>query len=240
MGHWKCDPYDYGCAENEEEWVAYYNLTKQLPSGNYIETRRGGFIDRSHIRRDWARRFLDQVRDAVGRGGPVEYEDGLVNVGPIHYVMTGNYTVLPGLTEDQVEGVALGMFEDYIRRWEGDYQGIGGCVQRSCFAPEDLPSFYLGFYMESREVSLEQVVHDYLGGLRSVGTQPPHGGFPIAPRHLQNRSTTPMINAGPDPWGQPQWVNVPWPDALTITPIGSNSGLWRVASGTGPRPIWRR
>jgi RHS repeat-associated protein len=198
-----------------------------LPSGVlYSETY--GYFDPSHFRDDIAQAILRRVKAVVGTGGPVGVAGQGYNVnipGTKWPIAAGdfsaNYMVAPynpsldGSLENYITRVSLSIFMDYQMRfeaWEGT-PASGLSMFLTGFAIEDLPSDYIGFIRAARGTTYPEIFA-HLGPVEHR-EQPPRCLSGCA-----NREFTPLVNG----------EHVPWPAALSITPIGQETGAWRFVS----------
>ena len=102
-----------------------------------------GYFDMGHIRRGFnsALSLIDQIREAMVNGG------GPVVLNSYEYIK--EYWVSGDITEDQIIGIALGIYMDFETGYE-TYQGTQSIIPwkgkaLSSFTTEDLPSDYFGF-----------------------------------------------------------------------------------------------
>ena len=187
-----------------EGWVALYNV-------RIIRTASGYYIDTAHYLT--ARATTQKISAGIDRGQPFPVvRNSTASVGPVT-VQVGvrmTYLAQPGLSPDQQTGVALGILMDSSIAFEG-FQALPPS-SHSSYSGEDLSSDYLGFYAQTTGKSLDELL-DELGPWQE-GSKP--GSMP------KNYAFSPLVqdNNG-------QWANVAWPAPLSITPIGSESGLWQ-------------
>ena len=212
-----CNPALYACGANGD-----LNRVNHVPHGYWTQiresrlwtTRYHGFIvDRSHVRVDVAADILTQVASKVGTGGAVmgrgmSQAFGFLNFG--EFVV--EYNINDDLTEDQVIGVALAIYEDYQYRWESNYQGTILGFHDSVFSPEDLPSDYLGFVIAATGKSLEEIVANDLGGIIAIDQDsiPRVGLLGLRQQNFQFSPQTPDA------------VNHAWTGSLVIAPLTVN------------------
>ncbi|MCL6432394.1 MAG: hypothetical protein K6V36_16290, partial [Anaerolineae bacterium] len=129
----------------------------------------------------------------------------------------------------QIDAVALGIFEDYSKRfevWQGRF--LGGVQERmkaSSFANEDLPSDYLGFYSVATNSDLNHILR-HLGGysIESRRLPKPHtalGPLQVGDMRGKNYEFSPRVRT------EGGWENVPWPEALRLPPgMPPDRGVW--------------
>jgi hypothetical protein len=153
----------------------------------------------------------------------------------------GSYSVSGAATEDQIIGIALGIYMDWSIRfegWEGGlFFGFAELFSDTSFAIEDLPSHYIGFFAAANNISTAEVF-EMLGGVEGTNAAPPRRGFPpvllvstpspsfvyFAENRIINREFTPLIVSGDG------LTRVEWPSVLTISSIDYSSGLWAFQS----------
>ena len=120
------------------------------------------------------------------------------------------------------EGISLGIYMDWSRRFELWEASVFVFGTNTSYAIEDLPSHYIGFFSKARGLSHAEAFAN-LGGVEGTNQEPPRLlDWPLGTwETTKNVEFTPRVQDG-----EGNWHNVPWPDAMTITPIGSESGLW--------------
>ena len=187
------------------------------PDARYYYSEKYGWFDKSHFGSGDPKYILEQVDKASSEGrGRSFWVEGEQGGGDLSFHYKAQYWVSGDVTPDQVTGVALGIHMDFNTRFER-WQGEWGDPTHSSFAIEDLPSDYIGFYAAKTGMTYDRIFGDHLGGVEGRKEEPP--------RHVKNYQFAPMVG---DAAGN--YVNVPWPKALDITPIKSDSGCWRFTS----------
>ncbi len=209
------------------------------PPRDWLYSQRYGYFDTAHFPAGNQAQIIKDVMNASANGGgPVNIRQG-TDYG---FFFERTYMISAGV--DDPLGVALGIYEDWsvaFEAWEGQFPF--NLFTTSSFSVEDLPSHYLGFVAAARGFDpndMSSFFANYasvLGPVESATQKPPQFqsikacaiqsgcyspvGFLInAP--IKNRQFTPMIqNSSGD------WVNVPWPSELMITPVGSGSNTWQ-------------
>ena len=177
-----------------------------------------GYLDGTHMRDDVASDIIRQVRAQVKEGGVIIATNLGFGKGPLWGNLSANYEISPynsdrnGSLEDYITRVSLGIYEDYQKRFEA-FEGTrasGYSMLLTGFAIEDLPSDYLGFVMAAKGISKDEVF-DALGDVVPVSNPP---------RPAINMSFYPLVNG----------KLVPWPEALSISPISAETGAWKYVS----------
>ncbi len=200
-----------------------------------------GLFDIKHIRRGYRSGlfFMEQLDAAISNGGgnlPVP-PSSAGNLLWGDYIV--DYWVSGDISDDQIMGVLFGMYMDFEYGYETN-QG-----QRpdlfSSFAPEDLPSDYIGFWAAVNGYSIDAVPY-ILENLGNV-TPYPFGGdmgqivfdfwvegqIPYSiPRNYEFTPMSPQVNEGIGPFSftTMNWGNVAWPSYLHVTPIRSSNNTW--------------
>ncbi len=193
----------------------------------YLFNEHYGWIDRAHMIPTLAQNIIDKVSRSVSNGGGAvvlpSQETGFSVLGMWVGEYERRYWVSGNVADDQIINVALGIFMDAGERWER-WQGelFFGYSE---FSIEDLPSNYLGFVRAVKGWNeAETLAH--LGNLSARQGHPTcaWSDCSVATPYLflpKNTGHTPLIK------DRDGWKNTSWPDALTITPINSDSGLWK-------------
>ncbi|MBX2998598.1 MAG: hypothetical protein KF893_08825 [Caldilineaceae bacterium] len=191
-----------------------------------------GWFDSSHFFTGNPARIIQDVRDVVANGSSVitvtqGVRDGITGYSA-HYLVSGE------IPDEKILGVALGIYQDWSRRFEAweakPPHGLFGPF--TSFAIEDLPSHYVGFFATVHHVDPFYVLACYLGGVESVENAPPRLAYPenlpgstaqgeLPVQHLVNKTFAPMV------WGPGGWRNIPWPKNMRMEAISTSSKLWR-------------
>ncbi len=202
-----------------------------------------GVFDKEHILRGYntAEYIFAQLRDVVENGG------GEIILGTD---FVKKYKISGDISEDDFVGIALGIYMDFELSYESFQAGGGkGFLNRfSGFAPEDLPSNYIGFWAYASGKSYDEIpailrslgevsVHNSILGDRGGSLvfnktryqqiDPLDAGTSFYLSVPRNYSFDPMA---PRVDGEGvHWENVPWPEELQLTPIGSGKSTWQVS-----------
>lgn len=210
-GNWVANP--------RTGWISWRGFGRpKLPSSRYLYSEEYGYFDKSHLDTGKPGQVIEDAKAAIGAGGDTVYIKQSLKKGGVSGTFVGTYEISGQATPEQAEGIALGIYQDWsvkFELWESSFWGLLGT--RSGFANEDLPSHYVGFYAEATGTSRAEVLMNL--GAHGTSDVPPHGMLPHAA--YKNYSFTPRIQNSQGNWG-----NVPWPDEMTVTPIGSQTGLW--------------
>lgn len=205
-------------------------VVSSQPNTHYLYSDRYGWFDVHHFFTGNPAKIIEDVQRVARRGGYVVIEQG-VREGITGYRAT--YRIARDLPRSKVLGVALGIYQDWSRRFEQweDQPPRAFFGPLTSFAIEDLPSHYIGFFSVVHNVDPAYVLACYLGGVKAVETAPPRLVYPedmagtsaldaLPVQHLTNKTFTPMV------WGPGGWRNVPWPKSMRMQSIGASSGLW--------------
>jgi hypothetical protein len=202
-----------------------------LPDGNYLYNKQYGWFDANHFGSGNPAKIISDTRTAAARGGGILTVSQGVRNGLTGY--SAYYLLGGGIQEGDVIPVALGIYLDWSVRFE-EWQGqpprslVGPLT---AFAIEDLPSHYVSFFAVAHDLEVAQVFACYLGPVQA-DNGPPHFVFfekssgydeealPLPVQQLFNRGFTPLILTDEG------WQYVPWPPAIQMTSIGSDSGYW--------------
>jgi hypothetical protein len=240
------------------EWDEINELIRQY---RYLHTEHYGWFDLGHAHPK--NRLYNNIMAKAGTGGEVEV--GGTVVDPFKFYA---YYQIEKLDNDQIEGVALGIFQDFSHReerWQGEFPlGFGSGTS---FAIEDFPSNYIGFLAafrnqgEATKYDSAKLILDYLGPAEWTNESPPHSdNLPdyifecMSPsecneaidrylRDVKNYAFTPRIEIAPG-----NYANIAWPcDELVIQPIPSGPDTWHFLReehnrgfGTYFEAIWDR
>jgi hypothetical protein len=223
--------------------------------GHYLYSELWGYLDPNHFSTGNPIKVIEDVEKAIAKGGdevrieqPLSYDTPF---GRVTLIFVGIYYVSGDATPDQAIGIALGIYMDWSVKFEA-WQAITiiGPGSLSSFSMEDLPSHCVGFYAAATGQSVEQVLAQLGGDWRRTSQEPPkspawrfevkrYAWFVfISPvvvtgavrvqwelarnTEFKNYSFNPMVQDA-----EGNWYEKPWPAWMTITPIGSESGLWR-------------
>jgi hypothetical protein len=145
------------------------------------------------------------------------------------------YSVPSNVDEDDIPYIAYGMFIDFELSYEAS-QFLN--LHPSGFAPEDLPSDYLGFWAYVNGYEFE----DLPAFVDSLGVVTPVGGYSIVvdvffPEEKFDRFSFPVFSfprnyaflpmvTEINQYGS-QTTNIAWPWWLEITPIPSGPSTWQ-------------
>jgi hypothetical protein len=201
----------------------------------YFYSPHYGWFDASHFFTGNPAQIIQDVRDVGLKGGGVITITQAIRDGVTGY--STRYLVSSDIPEEKLLGVALGIYQDWSRRFEAwearPPRGLFGPF--TSFAIEDLPSHYIGFFATVHNVDPLYVLACYLGGVEAAESTPPRLVYPenlpgsMAPselpvQHLVNKTFAPMV------WGPGGWRNIPWPKTMRLDAISTSSKLWRFES----------
>ncbi|MBK8987259.1 MAG: hypothetical protein IPM39_14470 [Chloroflexi bacterium] len=195
----------------------------------YVYNSTYGWFDTTHFATGSPHQLLADVQTAVAQGG------GVITITQgLHDNFTGytaQYHVAGSVAENEIIGVALGIYGDWSWRFE-DWQGS---LPRSLvnpmtpFAIEDLPSQYVGFFAAVRNLTHKQVFACYLGGVKAAQEEPPHLVIATDPtdpnalpgvQRLTNESFEPLVET------EDGWQHRPWPAAMRLTAVPGGPTTW--------------
>jgi len=185
-----------------------------LPPGRYYRTENYGWFDSKHLNTGKPSKIIQDVKTAIAAGGGIVPVEQPIRMGIFSSTFRGKYMVSGEATEEQAIGIALGIYEDWSIRfeaWEGSFPGPIG--DDTSFAIEDLPTHYVGFYAAATGNDPATVFWNYLGGVEGTNQEPPRG--------VKNGEFMPMVQGEGG-----KWVHVPWPEAMTITPVPMGPDTW--------------
>lgn len=219
----------------EEESIAC-DVREYVVSGSaqtqYFYSPHYGWFDSSHFFTGNPAKIIQDVRDVVANGSDVITITQGVRNGITGY--SARYLVSGEIPEEKILGVALGIYQDWSRRFEAwearPPHGLFGPL--TSFAIEDLPSHYIGFFATVHNVDPLYVLACYLGGAEAAASTPPRLVYPenlpgsmtpseVPVQHLVNKTFAPMV------WGPGGWRNIPWPKSMRMDAISTSSKLWR-------------
>jgi RHS repeat-associated protein len=216
------------------EWDEINKLIRQY---RYLHTENYGWFDLGHAHPK--NRLYNNIMAKAGTGGEVEVGGTVVH--PFEFYA---YYQIEKLDNDQIEGVALGIFQDFSHReerWQGGFPLHSG--SGTSFAIEDFPSNYIGFLAafrnqgEATKYDSAKLILDYLGPAEWTNESPPHsdnppftcvgtigcaGAYQRYAEEVKNYEFTPRIEIAPS-----NYANIAWPcDELVIQPIRSGPDTW--------------
>jgi RHS repeat-associated protein len=219
---WPSDDEDFGEKRIYIEGVGIFEL---------------GHIVRGYGSGNW---FKDEISDAIARGGGPLSESaksyqrkGFLGFTP-ERTFELEYCVSSEAVEEQISGIAWGMYMDFERAYE-ELQGISW-DSISSYRPEDLPSDAIGFWVAMNDIARDRipVILQSLGPVErfyipfglvfDFSTEQGIISFP------ENRTFDPMaanIAYSDMFWGtRLTWQTNPWPAIFQPTPIPSGEGTW--------------
>jgi hypothetical protein len=191
-----------------------------------VEITGYGQFDLEHIRRGYRSAiFLEaQIKLALANGG------GRLPEPPASGAFVEYYTVSGDITPEQIEGVLWGIYMDFERRYETHQSQQAFPWNFSGFAPEDLPSDYLGAWAYLNSYTRDEIP----GVMERMGEVVPRGSWTFGVRPgVLNREFMPMLQVRVDngSWfwfSEWRWQNVPWPAWLeSVPPIESGPNTWQ-------------
>jgi hypothetical protein len=199
----------------------------ELPQYSYTAY---GWIDTSHIGAGNPRTLIQDVTKAAREGGGRVHVQARISAQVEKFDLgvwfESTYWVDGQVTEDQIQGVALGILIDWSNRfetWQGTFMVVPQ-LSKSSFAIEDLPSNFLGFYKEVSGKSNKDIVMEDLGGcITPPGSEPPDRWS----WQLDDAKSFVMQPKALDESGQ--WVYRQWPthmQSLLDSAITEEEGLW--------------
>ncbi len=149
-----------------------------------------------------------------------------------------HYGIPGGLSEDQITGIALGIYMDFEVAYE-TYQRRGGTGltgRGGAFAPEDLPSDYIGAWAFINGYALDDIpgILESLGNVNTYRSPLGEKGGSLVLNYSpiwgvtipRNNEFTPMAPQSTYFGLGVKWENVPWPQELQIAPIESSNTTW--------------
>jgi len=177
-----------------------------------------GWFDRGHLNTGDPGAIIANVKQAVANNGGSFSIQQRVR-GDLTYV--GNYQVSGDATPEDTVGIALGIYMDWSMKFELWEASVFIFGINTAFAIEDFPTHYVGFFAKDKGVSYAEVFAN-LGFVEGTDQEPPRfTDWPPANWEIKNFKFTPRVQNE-----EGNWQNIPWPNAMTITPIGTDSGLW--------------
>lgn len=208
-----------------------------------------GVFDKEHIRRGYnsASWFIINTATAISNGGGVIHPISIPQTGKAIRTILGlyryevDYWISGKVKNPQLKGVVTGMYLDFEIGYE-EHQGRWIDIYSS-FAPEDLPSDYIGFWTYLNNKNWDQIP-DILESLGEV--TPWQGGSTLFDTIVTNQALNqmsiaivciprneefmPMAPETIDYGGgvyETRWRNKPWPKWLELTPIPSGPDTWQ-------------
>jgi hypothetical protein len=201
-----------------------------LPEGSYLYSEKYGWFDANHFGSGNPAKVISDTHTAAARGGGIIAISQGVRNGLTGY--SAYYLVSGDIQEGDIVPVALGIYMDWsirFEQWQGQPpRSLAGPL--TAFAIEDLPSHYVSFFAAANNLEIAQVFDCYLGPVQP-DSGPPHFVFfeknigvdqavTLPVQQLLNIGFTPLVLTGEG------WQHVPWPAAMQMMPIGSESGYW--------------
>lgn len=201
------------------------------PSSRYFYHPDYGWFDRTHFKAGNPGKVIADVRRAARAGGGVVLVRQMLHDGAAGYSAT--YMLGPGIERQNELAVALGIYQDWSYRFEG-WQGRlpqRAAAMLSSFAVEDLPSHYIGFFAEARQLEVHEVFACFMPETVQTEDSPPRfttsqavaantEAFLNHPQRLTNEEMRPMIR------DKDGWHNAPWPPEMQLETIDSSTGVW--------------
>lgn len=230
-GHIGCDELGTElCSQDNPE--DYVDIPEWWIDSERVSVENYGVFDLRHIERGFNRGtyIIGEINRALGNGG------GSFRLRSDDFVV--DYWVSGNLSEEQINGVALGIYMDFELGYEA-YQASGFFSRYGAFAPEDLPSDYIGFWAAANGYSLEEIpaILESLGSVQpfdspfgslmfgSVPTGVGFGGITIPRNHEFQPMAPQTVDYGY--LGEAIiWQNVSWPQVYQMSPIGSGEHTW--------------
>ena len=226
-------------------WTCESSPTWWTNSERRVFVQDYGVFDTGHVLRGYrSGLFLtEQLDSALANGGgtlpePPASDSKLFDSYAVNYQVSGD------ISPDQLMGVLLGIYMDF----EIGYETLQGSRLDfySSFAPEDLPSDYIGFWaavngypQDALPFLLEELgnVSPWENGSLLVGLDglTPFAAMPTSiPRNHEFTPMAPVVTITPlivvlgDSVDhiRIEWQNVPWPEKFQMTPIGSSEDTW--------------
>lgn len=190
-----------------------------------------GWFDSTHFFAGNPGKVIDDVRRAARAGGGIVVIEQKLHDGAAGYIAT--YNISRGIQRQNELAVALGVYQDWSYRFEG-WQGRlpqRAAAMLSSYAVEDLPSHYIGFFAEARDLQIHEVFACYMPQTMQTEESPPRfsssqaiaadtEAFLNHPQRLTNEKMRPMIR------DKDGWHNVSWPPDMQLETIDSSTGLW--------------
>jgi len=189
----------------------------RLPENRYYFSEVYGYFDTGHLNTGNPGNIIEQVRRQIADGGgEVVIDQSItgfrkwnVRIGA-RYV--GTYNVSSEASEKDAIEIALGIYMDWSHKFESWEKSIGGT--NTSYAIEDLPSHYIGFYIQAYARGDRRKVFAMLGGIEGTNEEPP--------RDVKNQTFNPWVDG----------ASVPWPNAMVMQPIRSGISTWTFESDT--------
>ena len=192
-----------------------------------------GLFDKDHLKRGYksARWLFGDIERAIAAGG--DFVRPRSQFGDNEWFFKEFY--VPGnVAPEDIEGIAWAIYMDFETAYESFQLGGGtGFIGRlGGFAPEDLPSNYVGFWAYTQGYALDDIPHIVAG----LGRVTPYeslfgpivfnvygGGTSIA----KNQEFLPMVPLGV--YANPiiiEWQNVSWPEYMHVNPTSNGPATW--------------
>jgi RHS repeat-associated protein len=240
-GHSECGVGQYHCVGDPLPTWWTDGSIRRVNVGGY------GVFDKGHLLRGYDNSgwFVDQITQTLERGGGVLGESAKSNEYFVDYQVSGN------ITADRLEGVVWGMYMDFEVGYETfQSEGGRGFLERAGgFAPEDLPSDFIGAWAylngydfddipillqnlgavtpHESPLSWLPIIGDRGASLQFNFSTGPEGGFITGtPRNYEFTPMAPLTTEYH--YGIiVQWQNVPWPSSYHVEPIGPSDSTWQ-------------
>ena len=203
----------------------FFKHARPVPEGNewtthYYYSKKYGWFDSTHFK---DHEVLEKVRRAVAEGGG-EFSMEDRQVGDIALYI--DYYVSGDTEEDQVPGVALGVFMNFQADWE-EWQGAHGIAASfTYYSIEDLPSNMLKFIASYRHTTTEELLTEL--NAYQTNDHPPDPGS-VGKTYFKPRQLNLSIG---------KYIERDWPAHWNLpTPIGQDSGLWHRVSKSALSPF---
>ena len=202
-------------------------LITPLPDTRYYYSDEYGWFDSTHFDAGNPAKLINDVATAVAQNGGTITITQSVRGGLTGH--TATYRVSGYLPKEQVITAALGIYMDWSLRfeaWQGGLpRGLFGPL--TPFAIEDLPTQYLGFVEDARQLNRAELFTCYLDEVETADSPPhlvitePEQNDPIPEiERLTNETFEPLV---PTKAG---WQHVEWPEALQMDALPSSSITW--------------
>ncbi|MBN1315670.1 MAG: RHS repeat-associated core domain-containing protein, partial [Anaerolineales bacterium] len=228
------DAYCYWRENPVTGYISWHGPGKPpMPEGRYFFSQKYGWFDRQHMNTGNPSKIIEDVRNAISKGGDViTIKQGVSSIIEVlNMVFSANYEIFSPAEIKDTKGIALGIYMDWSMRFEMWESTVSVAGIGTAYAIEDLPSHYLGFFSAASGTPLPELLIN-LEVIPSEQEPPRSNWFGVMAttlfgcsdewKKLKNFDFTPRIESDKD-----VWENINWPDYMRITPIGSNTGLWQ-------------
>jgi hypothetical protein len=206
-------------------------MVTPLPASRYLYSNTYGWFDKAHFGTGQPAQLIADLKTVAKSGGGIITVSQGVRDGITGY--SANYLVSGNVAEEEVIGVALGIYMDWSVRfeaWQGELpRNVVGPF--TPFSIEDLPTQYLGFFDEATDLDLEAVFACYIGEVEAA-EEPPHLWIveetPQPNQEIDLPNVERLINKGFQPMvlTNEGWQRTQWPTPLHLVPIASSSNTW--------------